>query len=102
MVMAYGVAPKHGRTNPLVYVSIASLVGPISIISIKALGVAIKLTFADHNQFVYLSTYLFSIFFGCILVQLNYSNHALDIFSVNLCILVLLLPHPNSVLILAS
>jgi hypothetical protein len=88
--MAYGVAPKYGRTNPLVYISIASLVGSISVMFIKGFGVAVKLTFDGHNQFIYPSTYLFGfISVGCIVIQLNYSNRALDVFSVNLCVLVL-------------
>ncbi|KAJ7093710.1 magnesium transporter NIPA-domain-containing protein [Mycena epipterygia] len=75
LVMAYGVAPKHGRTNPLVYISIASLVGSVSVMFVKGFGVA----------FIYPSTYLFGfISVGCIIIQLNYSNRALDVFSVNL------------------
>jgi magnesium transporter len=35
LVMIYGVAPKHGRDNPLVYVSICSLVGSVSVMAIK-------------------------------------------------------------------
>ncbi|KAJ7071880.1 DUF803-domain-containing protein [Mycena belliarum] len=85
LVMAYGAAPKYGRTNPLVYISIASLMGSVSVMFVKGFGVAVKLTFAGHNQFVYPSTYLFgAISAGCIVVQLHYSNRALDIFSVNL------------------
>ncbi|KAJ7168036.1 magnesium transporter NIPA-domain-containing protein [Mycena filopes] len=85
VIMAYAVAPKYGRTNPLVYVSIASLVGSVSVMFIKGFGVAVKLTFAGHNQFIYPSTYFFGfVSVACILVQLNYSNRALDVFSVNL------------------
>ncbi|KAJ6528412.1 magnesium transporter NIPA-domain-containing protein [Mycena capillaripes] len=85
LVMAYGVAPKHGRTNPLVYVSIASLVGSVSVMFVKGLGLAVKLTFEGHNQFIYPSTYLFGfVSVACILIQLNYANRALDVFSVNL------------------
>ncbi|KAJ7114801.1 magnesium transporter NIPA-domain-containing protein [Mycena epipterygia] len=77
--------PKHGRTNPLVYISIASLVGSVSVMFVKGFGVAVKLTFAGHNQFTYPSTYLFGfISVGCIVMPLDYSNRALDIFSVNL------------------
>ncbi|KAJ7458584.1 DUF803-domain-containing protein [Mycena latifolia] len=85
LVMAYRVAPTHGRTNPLVYISIASLVGSVSVMFVKGFGVAVKLTFAGHNQFVYPSTYLFgAVSAGCIVIQLHYSNRALDVFSVNL------------------
>jgi hypothetical protein len=85
LIMAYGVAPKHGRTNPLVYISIASLVGSISVMFVKGFTVALKLTFAGHNQFIYPSTYLFGVISAaCIVIQLNYANKALDLFSVNL------------------
>ncbi|KAJ7847454.1 DUF803-domain-containing protein [Mycena olivaceomarginata] len=85
LFMAYGVAPKHGRTNPLVYISIASLVGSVSVMFVKGFGVALKLTFAGHNQFIYPSTYLFGLIsVVCIVIQLNYANKALDLFSVNL------------------
>ncbi|KAJ7044433.1 DUF803-domain-containing protein [Mycena alexandri] len=85
LIMAYGVAPRHGRTNPLVYISIASLVGGVSVMFVKGFSIALKLTFSGENQFVYPSTYLFIIIAGvCIVVQLNYANKALDLFSVNL------------------
>ncbi|THV07411.1 DUF803-domain-containing protein [Dendrothele bispora CBS 962.96] len=85
MVMIYGVVPRFGRSNPLVYISICSVVGSVSVMSIKAFGVAVKLTFAGKNQFVRPSTYLFGMVSAfCILVQMNYLNKALDTFSVNI------------------
>ncbi|ESK92580.1 duf803 domain membrane protein [Moniliophthora roreri MCA 2997] len=85
MIMIYGVSPRYGRTNPLVYISICSVVGSVSVMSIKGFGVAVKLTFSGKNQFVHLSTYVFGIVSAfCILVQMNYYNKALDTFSVNI------------------
>ncbi|KAI0777355.1 magnesium transporter NIPA-domain-containing protein [Trametes elegans] len=84
LVMIYGVAPKYGRTNPTVYISICSLVGSVSVMAIKGFGVAVKLTIAGHNQFSHPSTYVFGITVAvCILVQMNYFNKALDTFSTN-------------------
>ncbi|KAF9457921.1 magnesium transporter NIPA-domain-containing protein [Collybia nuda] len=84
LVMIYGVAPKHGRSNPIVYISICSLVGSISVMAIKGFGVAVKLTFGGKNQFSHPSTYVFGIIVAlCILVQMNYFNKALDTFSTN-------------------
>ncbi|KAI0824890.1 DUF803-domain-containing protein [Trametes gibbosa] len=84
LVMIYGVVPKYGRTNPIVYISICSLVGSISVMAIKGFGVAVKLTIAGHNQFSFPSTYVFGVtVVGCILVQMNYFNKALDTFSTN-------------------
>lgn len=84
LVMIYLVAPKYGRTNPIVYISICSLVGSVSVMAIKGFGVAVKLTLAGNNQFMLPSTYIFGITVaGCILVQMNYFNKALDTFSTN-------------------
>ncbi|KAJ3506454.1 hypothetical protein NLJ89_g6857 [Agrocybe chaxingu] len=84
LVLIYIIAPKHGRTNPIVYISICSLVGSVSVMAIKGFGVAVKLTFEGNNQFTHPSTYVFGIFVAlCILVQMNYFNKALDTFSTN-------------------
>jgi len=84
LVMIYHVAPKYGRTNPLVYVSICAPVGSVSVMCIKGFGVALKLTFGGNNQFTHPSTYVFGIMVVvCIMVQMNYFNKALDIFSTN-------------------
>lgn len=84
LVMIYIVAPKYGRSNPLVYISICSLVGSVSVMAIKGFGVAVKLTFGGKNQFSHPSTYVFGIIVAlCIIVQMNYFNKALDTFSTN-------------------
>ena len=84
LIMIYGVAPTYGRKNPIVYISICSLVGSVSIMAVKGFGVAVKLTFAGNNQFGLLSTYVFMFMVaGCIVVQMNYFNKALDTFSTN-------------------
>ena len=82
--MIFAVVPRYGRTNPVIYVSICSLVGSVSVMSIKGFGVAVKLTFAGNNQFTHPSTYVFGIVTAtCILIQMNYFNKALDTFSTN-------------------
>ena len=82
--MVVRVVPTYGRRNPLVYLSICSLVGSISVMSVKAFGVALKLTLNGHNQLTHISTYCFAIVVVfCILVQMNYFNRALDQFSTN-------------------
>ncbi|PPR01055.1 hypothetical protein CVT24_000594 [Panaeolus cyanescens] len=84
LVMIYKIAPKYGRSNPIVYVSICSVVGSVSVMAIKGFGIAVKLTFAGNNQFVHPSTYVFGIVTGgCIVIQMNYFNKALDTFSTN-------------------
>lgn len=86
--MIYRVAPVHGTSNPLVYLSICSLAGSVSIMAIKGLGVALKLTFSGNNQLTHLPTYIFALVVGgCIATQMNYFNKALDTFSTNVCVL---------------
>ena len=84
LIMIYAIAPKYGRSNPLVYISICSLVGSVSVMAIKGFGIAVKLTIAGNNQFIYVSTYVFGLVVGfCIMIQMNYFNKALDTFSTN-------------------
>ncbi|KAI9732828.1 MAG: hypothetical protein M1834_003766 [Cirrosporium novae-zelandiae] len=84
-VMIYRVAPEYGKKNPLVYISICSMVGSVSVMSVKAFGIAVKLTFAGHNQFTHPSTYVFMIVVVvCVLTQMNYFNKALSQFSTSI------------------
>ncbi|KAI0341287.1 DUF803-domain-containing protein [Trametopsis cervina] len=84
LVMIYTVVPKYGRSNPMVYISICSVVGSVSVMAIKGFGIAVKLTLSGNSQLGHPSTYVFGIVTaGCILVQMNYFNKALDTFSTN-------------------
>jgi hypothetical protein len=85
LVLIYKVAPFYGKKNVLVYVSICSLVGSITVMASKGFGIALKLTFAGNNQLLYPSTYVFAIVVGiAVVTQMNYFNKALDIFSTNM------------------
>eukprot|EP00237_Pycnococcus_provasolii_P001688 CAMPEP_0119191958 /NCGR_PEP_ID=MMETSP1316-20130426/2597_1 /TAXON_ID=41880 /ORGANISM="Pycnococcus provasolii, Strain RCC2336" /LENGTH=363 /DNA_ID=CAMNT_0007187061 /DNA_START=239 /DNA_END=1330 /DNA_ORIENTATION=- len=80
--LVWMVAPKHGHTNILVYVAICSLMGSLSVMSIKGLGIAIKLTFEGHNQLVFKETaYCAVVVAFCVVMQMNYLNKALDTFN---------------------
>ena len=82
--MIYYISPRYGKTTPIVYISICSLVGSVSVMAINGFGIALKLTFAGNNQLTHPSTYVFGIVVVvCILVQMNYFNKALAIFSTN-------------------
>ena len=60
------------------------MAGSVSVMAVKGFGVAVKLTFRGNNQFTHLSTYAFLVMVaGCIVVQMNYFNKALDTFSTN-------------------
>ncbi|KAF2743960.1 DUF803-domain-containing protein [Sporormia fimetaria CBS 119925] len=85
VVMIYKISPKYGRKNPLVYLSICSTTGSVSIMAIKAFGTALKMTFNGDNQFSHPSTYVFVIItVGCIMTQMTYFNKALSQFSTNI------------------
>ncbi|KAI9026890.1 magnesium transporter NIPA-domain-containing protein [Hyaloraphidium curvatum] len=85
LVLIYKVAPIYGKKNMLVYISICSLVGSITVMASKGFGIALKLTFAGNNQLLYPSTYVFAIVVGvAVVTQMNYFNKALDIFSTNI------------------
>jgi len=84
LFMVYTISPRYGRTNPIVYISICSVVGSVSIMAVKGFGVALKLTLSGNNQFTHPSTYVFGIVvIGAILIQMNFLNKALDTFPTN-------------------
>lgn len=84
-LMIYRVAPLYGKRNPLIYISICSTVGSVSVMSVKAFGIALKLSLGGHNQFSHASTYVFLIVtVFCILTQMNYFNKALNEFSTSI------------------
>lgn len=95
-LMIWKVAPVYGKRNPLVYLSICSLVGSISVMSVKAFGVALKLTFNGNNQMSHISTYLFGLTVVlCIVIQMNYFNKALDQFETNVYVALLTQGQPE-------
>ncbi|KAK1758930.1 DUF803-domain-containing protein [Echria macrotheca] len=81
LAMIYLVCPRFGGANPIYYLSVCAGTGAVSVMALKAFGIAIKLTLAGSNQFVHVSTYLFALVAGgCIVVQMNYFNKALSAF----------------------
>ncbi|KAG8788304.1 hypothetical protein FRC12_014726 [Ceratobasidium sp. 428] len=83
----YRLVPAYGKKTPLVYISICSLVGSVSVMTIKGFGVAVKLSLAGNNQLGHPSTWVFAVVTGsCIVIQMNYFNKALDTFSTNVIV----------------
>lgn len=84
--MIFKVVPTSGKRSPVVYISICSLVGSVSVMAVKGFGIALKLTVSGGgNQLTHPSTYLFAlIVVVSILTQMNYFNKALDQFSTNI------------------
>jgi magnesium transporter len=49
--------------------------------SVRALGIALKLTFSGVNQLVYLQTWIFTVIVAaCVVTQINYLNKVRSFF----------------------
>lgn len=47
----------------------------VQVMSVKAVGIALKLTFSGMNQFIYFQTWIFTVIvIFCCLMQINYLN----------------------------
>ncbi|XP_048335542.2 probable magnesium transporter NIPA7 isoform X3 [Ziziphus jujuba] len=75
LVLILYCAPRYGQTNIMVYIGICSVIGSLTVMSIKAIGIAIKLTLEGTNQLIYFQTWIFAmVAISCIITQLNYLN----------------------------
>ncbi|XP_009768546.1 probable magnesium transporter NIPA3 isoform X2 [Nicotiana sylvestris] len=67
--------PKYGQTHIIAYIGVCSLVGSIGVMSVRALGIALKLTFSGMNQLLYPQTWVFAVVMAtCVFTQMNYLN----------------------------
>ncbi|CAL8153047.1 unnamed protein product [Prunus armeniaca] len=74
-ILVFHFAPQCGHTNVLVFTGICSLMGSLSVMSVKALGTALKLTFEGKNQLIYPETWFFMLVVAtCVITQMNYLN----------------------------
>lgn len=75
--------PKYGNTNVVVYIVICSVIGSLSVMGCKGLGLAIRETSSGgKNEFKNWLTWLcFFSLIACVTVQMNYLNKALDTFN---------------------
>ncbi|MQM02668.1 hypothetical protein Taro_035443 [Colocasia esculenta] len=75
LVLMLHCSPRYGQTNIMVYLGICSIIGSLTVMSIKAIGIAIKLTVEGVNQAGYFQTWIFAmVSVTCIIIQLNYLN----------------------------
>ncbi|OAY61335.1 probable magnesium transporter NIPA6 [Manihot esculenta] len=81
-VLVFHFSPQCGHSNILVFTGICSLMGSLSVMSVKAVGTALKLTFEGNNQLLYPETWFFMFVVAtCVITQMNYLNKALDTFN---------------------
>ncbi|CAN4108154.1 unnamed protein product [Withania somnifera] len=82
LVLIFHYLPLYGQTHIMFYIGVCSLVGSLSVMSVKAIGIALKLTLSGMNQLIYPQTWAFTmIVIVCIVTQMNYLNKALDTFN---------------------
>ncbi|KAL0432156.1 UNVERIFIED_CONTAM: putative magnesium transporter NIPA6 [Sesamum latifolium] len=82
LVLVLYCEPRYGQTNILVYIGICSIIGSLTVMSIKAVGIAIKLTLEGYSQVAHFKSWVFvMVAASCIITQLIYLNKALDTFN---------------------
>ncbi|GAA0169760.1 secondary carrier transporter [Lithospermum erythrorhizon] len=82
MILIFHYIPQYGQTHIMFYIGVCSLIGSLSVMSVKALGIALKLTLSGTNQLIYPQTWAFALVLTmCVLTQINYLNKALDTFN---------------------
>ncbi|KAJ6744470.1 hypothetical protein OIU79_030742 [Salix purpurea] len=92
LVLILYFSPRYGQTNILVYIGICSVIGSLTVMSIKAIGIAIKLSLEGTNQAKYFQTWIFAmVAITCIITQLNYLNMV----SIVICRSIMLLYYLN-------
>lgn len=75
-------APRVGRTNILVYISICSLLGAFTVSSVKGLAIAINTVFYDISVLTNPLTWILLLtLIVSIVTQVNYLNKSLDTFN---------------------
>ncbi|KAJ7319668.1 hypothetical protein JRQ81_019179 [Phrynocephalus forsythii] len=85
LIMIFVVGPRHGQTNILVYITICSVIGALSVSCVKGLGIAIKELFAGKPVLQHpLAWILLPSLILCVGTQINYLNRSLDIFNTSI------------------
>ncbi|XP_052456461.1 magnesium transporter NIPA2-like isoform X2 [Carassius gibelio] len=85
LIFIFVVGPRHGQTNILVYITICSVIGALSVSCVKGLGITIKEAIAGKPVMRKpLAWLLLLSLITCVSTQINYLNKALDIFNTSL------------------
>ena len=73
--------PRHGGASPLAALGVCALAGSLSVLALKALGTALRLTLAGADQLGDGATWaLAALVAACVTTQMAYLNKALDTF----------------------
>ncbi|PPJ56479.1 hypothetical protein CBER1_07636 [Cercospora berteroae] len=80
--VAFFVAPKFGKKSMMVYLTICSLIGGLSVVATQGLGATIIAAIGGEQQFNKWFTYVLLVFVICtLLTEIIYLNKALNIFN---------------------
>ncbi|CAO3632873.1 unnamed protein product [Cunninghamella blakesleeana] len=82
LVLIFYCGPKWGKTNMLVYLSICSFIGSISVVFTQGFGTAIVYSISVSNQFTNWFIYIMlAILIITLVFEIVYLNKALNIFN---------------------
>lgn len=77
--------PVYGKKNVMVYILLCSSAGSLTVMCCKGLGVAIRESINGKNQTSnFLTWTLFFLLVLFVMIQMNYLNKALDLFSTSI------------------
>lgn len=82
LILIFFVAPRYGKQYMLVYISVCSLIGGLSVSTISGVGSAIILSIQGQNQFKHWFLYFLIAFVTVtLLTEIVYLNKALELFN---------------------
>ncbi|UKZ54134.1 hypothetical protein TrVGV298_007940 [Trichoderma virens] len=82
VIVAFFVGPKYGKKNMLVYISICSWIGGLSVVSTQGLGAAIIAWASGKPQYKeWFLWVLFVFVIGTLLTEIIFLNKALNLFN---------------------
>ncbi|KAK4497685.1 hypothetical protein PRZ48_010338 [Zasmidium cellare] len=82
VIVAWYVGPRYGKKSMMVYLTICSLIGGLSVVATQGLGAAIIAQINGEAQFNKWFTYVLFVFvIGTLLTEIIYLNKALNLFN---------------------
>ncbi|RUS17407.1 hypothetical protein BC937DRAFT_90010 [Endogone sp. FLAS-F59071] len=85
LILIFYMGPRYGKTNMLVYITVCSLIGSLSVVCTQGLGAAIVYSITVSNEFNRPFLYILLIFVVVtLLTEINYLNKALNLFNTSL------------------
>lgn len=86
VIIVFYVGPRYGNRHVMVYITLCSSVGSLTVMACKGLGLSISELLSNSQQELsYWSAVLFFLtVIICIFIQMNYLNKALDLFNTSI------------------